>query len=340
MYAYQFDISNKNTSLIRVEKPIPVPGPGEVRVRIVAASLNYRDLIIADFAKAGHIPSDRIAGSDAAGVVDATGSGVTTFQTGERVVVSYFLAWLNGAFRSHYMASSLGGDTTDGVLAEYIVVPAASLVSIPDFLSFTQAATLPCAAVTAWHGLVVRAGLTANDTVVIPGTGGVALFALQIVKAYGARAIVLSSTEEKLARAYALGADQGINYRQIKEWENEVLALTDGEGASIVLELGGADTVQQSINCLGAGGRIVQIGVLSGFGARPNLDRLQALNADILGVVVGSREHLQQVAAFFAHHQLQPVIDSVFAFDDVLNALEHLREKGHIGKIVVQVSDS
>jgi len=339
MHVYQFEVSPTGADSILAERIIPQPGVGEVRVRIAAVSLNYRDLILSDFAKAGQIPAQRIIGSDAAGVIDALGSGVGSHQIGERVAISYFLEWLKGPFLSRYMSSALGGDSTDGVLAEYIVVPATALVTIPDSLSFAEAATLPCAAVTAWHGLVVRAGLSSNDTVVIPGTGGVALFALQIVKAFGARAIVLSSTEEKIERARALGADDVINYRNVTDWEREVLALTDGQGASIVLELGGADTIQQSLNCLAPAGRIVQVGVLSGFGARPNMDRLQSLNADILGIVVGSRQHLADVTEFFAQHQLRPVIDSVFSFEDLPKAFSHLREKGHIGKVVVQVAE-
>lgn len=339
MYAYQFNTAGTDTKFTLAEKSIPEPGPTEVRVRIEAVSLNYRDLIMADLASAGSLPRDRIPGSDAAGIIDALGANVDSYKLGERVMVSYFLDWLDGPFRSQYMPSSLGGDATDGVFAEYIVVPAAALVSIPDSLSFIEAATLPCAAVTAWHGLVVRAGLNNKDTIVIPGTGGVALFALQMAKAFGAQSIVLSSTEEKLKQAYALGAAIGINYKKTPEWEHEVLAKTDGQGASLVLELGGADTIQQSLDSLAAGGRIVQVGVLTGFSARPNMDRLQSLNADILGIVVGSKQHLVQVAEFYKEHKLHPVIDQVFSFKELNQAFVHMRDKGHVGKIVVQVRE-
>jgi len=255
-------------------------------------------------------------------------------------VISYFLNWLQGSFRSQYMPSSLGGDATDGVFAEYIVVPASALVSIPDTLSFIEAATLPCAAVTAWHGLVIRAGLNNKDTIVIPGTGGVALFALQIANATGAKTIVLSSSEEKLQYAYKLGADIGINYKKFPQWEHEILAQTDGVGASIVLELGGANTIQQSLNSLAAGGRLVQVGVLTGFSAQPNMDRLQSLNADILGIVVGSKQHLAEVAEFYKQHKLHPIVDQVFPFKELNQAFAHLKGQGHIGKVVVQVENN
>lgn len=339
MHAYQFNTAKNSTDPVLVARPVPVPGPGEVRVQVAAVSLNYRDFIIAGMAQAGAVPGDRIVASDAAGVVDAIGEGVQSYQPGSRVAISYFLAWQDGPFLSRYMPSALGGDATDGVLAEYVVVPAAALVPIPDGLSFTEAATLPCAAVTAWHGLVVRAGLTSQDTVLIPGTGGVGLFALQIAKGFGARTIVLSSTDEKLARVRTLGADVGINYRNTPDWEHEVLALTEGQGASIVLELGGADTIERSLASLAPAGRIVQVGVLTGFGARPNMDRLQSLNADIYGIVVGSRQHLAEVSAFYAQHALHPVVDRVFGFSEVAQAYAHLRAKGHMGKVVVQVAE-
>jgi NADPH:quinone reductase-like Zn-dependent oxidoreductase len=339
MHAYQLDALPGSTDPVLVERLVPEPGLGEVRVRIAAVSLNYRDFIIAALAQSGTVPRGRIPVSDAAGVVDALGTGVQSHQLGERVAISYFLAWQEGPFLSRYMPSALGGDSTEGVLAEYVVVPAAALVSIPDSLSFIEAATLPCAAVTAWHGLVVRAGLTSRDTVLIPGTGGVGLFALQIAKALGARTIVLSSSDEKLARAHALGMDIGINYRKLPDWEHEVLARTDGKGASIVLELGGADTIEQSLACLAPAGRIVQVGVLTGSGARPNMDRLQSLNADILGIVVGSTQHLAEVTAFYAQHRLHPVVDRVFSFEEVPQAYAYLRAKGHMGKVVVQIAE-
>jgi len=253
-------------------------------------------------------------------------------------MVSFFLAWQDGAFLSRYMSSALGGASSDGVLAEYVVVPAAALVQIPENMNFVEAATLPCAAVTAWHGLVVRAGLGSRDTVVIPGTGGVALFALQISKARGARSILLSSSDDKLKQVRALGASEVINYRDVPAWEREVLARTGGDGASVVLELGGTDTYQRSLDCLAPAGRIIQVGGLTGSGARPNLDRLQSLNADILGVTVGSTQHLIEVAEFYAEQGIRPIVDRVFGFNDAPQAYAHLRGKAHVGKVVVEVA--
>jgi NADPH:quinone reductase-like Zn-dependent oxidoreductase len=235
------------------------------------------------------------------------------------------------------MSSALGGTATDGVLAETIISPEHSLVAIPAHLSSEQAATLPCAAVTAWHALVPRAGLKAGDTLLVQGTGGVALFGLQFGVALGARVIVISSSDEKLARAKALGAAALINYRSTPAWDQAVIAETDGRGATCVLELGGPDTYDRSLRAVAAGGKIAQIGVLTGFGPQPNLGRLQALNADILGITVGSVAHFEAMNAFLGKHRIEPIIDRVFAFDDAEQAYDRLRSGAHVGKVVVRI---
>jgi NADPH:quinone reductase-like Zn-dependent oxidoreductase len=209
------------------DSPIPEPGPGEVRIRIVAASLNYRDLLIIDGGADGSLDG-RIPLSDASGFVDALGDSVRGLSVGDRVIVSFFRDWISGPFKTRYLPTSFGGRSTDGVLAEFVTVPAAALVAVPDHLTLQEAATLPCAAVTAWHGLVARANLRAGDTLLIQGTGGVALFGLQFAVALGARAIVLSSSNEKLERARALGATDLINYRERPAWHEAVLDLTGG----------------------------------------------------------------------------------------------------------------
>ena len=221
------------------------------------------------------------------------------------------------------MASALGGSTADGMLAEYVVLPEGALVAVPAHLSSVEAATLPCAAVTAWHGLVTRGGMRSGDTLLVQGTGGVALFGLQFARAVGARAIVLSSSDEKLEHAKALGGSILINYRETREWD------------VAILELGGSGTYDRSVRSVASGGKIVQIGVLTGFGPKPDLARLQMENADIIGVTVGSVEHFTAMNAFLTQQAIRPVIDDVFGLDDVAQALTHLRRQAHFGKIVV-----
>jgi NADPH:quinone reductase-like Zn-dependent oxidoreductase len=249
------------------------------------------------------------------------------------VATCFFRDWISGPFHSHYVA--LGGNAVDGVLAEFVVLPEDALVAPPGHLSSVEAATLPCAAVTAWQALFVRSTLGPEDTLLVQGTGGVALFGLQFAKAVGARVIVLSSSDDKLARARTMGADILINYRSTPDWDRSVLEQTDGKGATRILELGGPDTYQRSINAIAAGGKIAQIGVLTGFSPKPDLGRLQSVNADILGITVGSREHFEAMSTFIARHQLKPVIDRTFVFDDAPAAYDYLRSARHFGKVAL-----
>jgi len=283
-------------------------------------------------------PRHRVPLSDAAGRIDATGPGVAGWEIGDRVAIAFFRDWISGPFRSRYMASAFGGRATDGLLAEYVIVPADALVLAPVGFSSEQAAALPCAAVTAWHGLIVRGSVAAGDTVLIQGTGGVALFALQFAVALKARVIILSSCDAKLAQARDLGASDLINYRTTPDWDRVVRQRTDDEGVSHVLELGGPETYTRSLHSLAAGGRIVQIGVLTGFGPKPDLGPLQSLNADIIGVTVGSVEHFRTMTAFVEQHRLLPVIDRVFAYEDVAGAYAYLRKGQHFGKVVIRLS--
>ncbi len=225
----------------------------------------------------------------------------------------------------------------NGTLAEYIVLPATALVCVPEHLSSIEAATLPCAGVTAWHGLVTRGAMGEGDTVLIQGTGGVALFGLQFAAARGARAIVISSSNEKLARAEALGASILINYRETPDWDVALMKATDGQGASHILELGGPGTYDRSLRSVASGGKIVQIGVLTGFGPKPDLARLQWENADIIGVTVGSVEHFAAMNHFLAQNAMSPVVDRIYGFDEVPEAFARLRAGLHFGKIVVKL---
>ena len=336
MKVYRYENRSGAGAIALTEASMPEPGPGEVRLHIQAASINYRDLLMLAAAGEG-VLDGRIPLSDGAGIIDAVGPGTERWHSGDRVAASFFRRWVAGPFRASYMATALGGRMTDGVLAEYVLLPETALVAIPEHLSFAEAATLPCAAVTAWHGLVTRAGMKAGDTLLVQGTGGVALFGLQFAVALGADVILLSSSDDKLARAKAMGASVLVNYRQTPEWDVTVMEATNGRGASHILELGGPDTYNRSVRSVASGGKIVQIGVLSGFGPTPNLARLQSENADIIGVTVGSVEHFGAMNAFLTEYALHPVIDQTLAFDDAPQAFIQLRNEAHFGKIVINV---
>jgi NADPH:quinone reductase-like Zn-dependent oxidoreductase len=218
-----------------------------------------------------------------------------------------------------------------------LVIEASALVAVPEHLSLAEAATLPCAGLTAWHALFERGRLKSGDTVLVQGTGGVALFGLQLASAAGARVIVTSSSDDKLARARALGAWQTINYRRTPDWDRVALDLTAGRGVDHILELGGPATYERSINAVAPGGQIAQIGVLTGFGAQPNLLPLQFKNASINGICVGSVEQFQRLNRFMSEKQLHPVIDQSFGFEQVPEAYEHLRSAAHFGKLVIEL---
>jgi NADPH:quinone reductase-like Zn-dependent oxidoreductase len=320
-------------TLNQTTKSVTELSPTQILIKVRAASLNYRDLLTmgdADGTRDGLSPL-----SDAAGVVAAIGSAVTRWTIGDRVSPNFFPAWLGGAFSPVHLSNALGGGQTDGVLSEYLVIDETAAVAIPDHLSFVEAATLPCAGVTAWHGLFERGQLQAGETVLVQGTGGVALFGLQLAVAQGARVIVTSSSDAKLERATALGAWKVINYKTHPDWDQAVMALTDGHGVDHILELGGPDTYDRSIAAIAPGGRIAQIGVLSGFGAQPNLTPLQFKNASINGICVGSVAHFERLNAFMAEHAIHPIVDEVFAFDEAPLAYDRLRAAGHFGKIAI-----
>lgn len=336
MKAYHLDGHAGVGRLVRADVEKPEPAHGEVRIRVEAVSLNYRDLLILDAAAQGGL-NGRVPLCDGAGVVDAVGSGVAQWRVGDRVAAGYFRDWISGPFESGYISSALGSRTLDGMLTEYIVLPETALVAVPDHLSSVEAATLPCAAVTAWHGLVTRGGLGKGDILLVQGTGGVALFGLQFAVALGARAIVISSSNEKLARAKTLGASILINYRDTPGWDVAVMTATDGKGASHILELGGPGTYDRSLRSVASGGKIIQIGVLTGFGPKPDLARLQWENADIVGVTVGSIDHFTAMNRFLADHEIHPVVDRIYGFDEAPDAFARLRSGAHVGKIVIRL---
>ncbi|MBS7702988.1 zinc-dependent alcohol dehydrogenase family protein [Chelatococcus asaccharovorans] len=333
--AYRLVPTDGGSRLNQVEDAAPVPGQGDVLVRVEAASLNYRDLLVLR-GQLGAVREGLVPLSDGAGRVVATGKSVTRWREGDRVAPIFYRDWVAGPYREAYGRAALGGGDTDGVLADLITVPEASLVRIPDELSFEEAATLPCAALTAWQALMVRGGIAAGDTLLVQGTGGVALFGLQIASTVGARTIVLSSSDEKRKRAEALGAFATVNYRTTPDWDVAVRELTDGLGVSHILELGGPDTFDRSLRALAAWGHIAQIGVFTGFGPRSNLIRLQQINGTIDGINVGSAEQFEAMNAFLVEHRIKPVIDRSFAFDEAGAAYDELASGRHFGKLVVR----
>lgn len=332
MRGYILEGAGGDRRLKLVDRPVQALGARDVRVRVRAVSLNYRDLLVwNDPNAAGPIPL-----SDGAGEIAEVGSDVTKWRLGDRVMPQFFSDWSDGPFDVAYRASALGGSTADGLLAEEIVLADHALVSIPDALTFEQAATLPCAGVTAWAGLT-RARLRAGDVLLVQGTGGVSMFGLQIASALRARTIVLSSTPDKCSRAQSLGAWATVNYGTQPDWDVAVRALTEGRGVSHVLEVGGPETYQRSIASLAAQGAIVQVGVLSGFGPKPDLSSIAVLNARIVGVNVGSGADLSALADFIVAHQIEPIIDTIYDFEHASDAYAFMRGGHHFGKIVVRI---
>ena len=315
--------------------PDPEPGAGEILVRVRAVSLNYRDLMIARGEAGLKNLEGLVPASDGAGEVVAVGDGVSRFKTGDRVAGTFFQGWHDGRFEHAYHAGALGG-TASGMMAELVVLDEGGAVAIPDHLSFEEAATLPCAAVTAWHSLVGRGQLQAGQTVLCLGTGGVSIFGLQIAAAFGAEVVITSSSDEKLERARALGATHLINYRTNPDWDEEVRKLTSKRGVDHVIEVGGGGTLQKSLNSAAASGSIALVGVLTGFGGPDGgLFPLVTRNASIHGIYVGSRAHFEALNSFLSKHKLHPVIDCSFALKDAAQAYAYQASGAHLGKIVV-----
>ncbi|SNR34488.1 MULTISPECIES: zinc-dependent alcohol dehydrogenase family protein [Hymenobacter] len=314
----------------------PIVYDHEVKIQVKAVSLNFRDWALANgwFGYPGEkLPF--IPFSDAAGVVTEVGTSVTKFQPGDRVAVNFFPDWHDGAFSTDKTARSLGG-STDGVLAEYVSFPEAAVVKVPDSFSFEEAAAFPCAGVTAWHSLIVAAQLRPTDTVLLQGTGGVSIFGLQLAKLMGAQTIITSSSDEKLAQAQALGADQLINYKTTPNWEEEVRTLTQGRGATYVVEVAGQ--LARSIKALQPGGTIFQIGAVGGPNDEaPNLGMLPINTQRLQGIYVGSTQMLSDLFTAFDRNNLKPIISKTFGFDQAKEALAFMGSGSHFGKIVVQV---
>jgi len=324
-------------SLVLAERRDPVPGPRQVLLRVRAVSLNYRDLLVVKGSYYPKQPLPLIPLSDALGDVLGIGDGVTRVKVGDRVSPIFCQKWLAGPASRAKLLSALGGPL-DGTLAEQMIVDEEGLVKVPDHLSDEEAATLPCAAVTAWSALVEQGGLRAGDTLLTLGTGGVSIFALQIAKRLGARVIVTSSSDAKLERAKSLGADEIVNYQATPDWDRKVKELTGGVGADHVLEVGGGGTFAKSVRAVRVAGQISLIGVLSGNTTEVNLAPILMQNIRVQGVIVGSRETFEGLNRAVGLHRLRPVVDRVFPFAEARQAFEHMAGQGHFGKIVLRVA--
>jgi NADPH:quinone reductase-like Zn-dependent oxidoreductase len=337
MKAFQLHGQSGPESLRLVEILEPRPGPGQILIRVRANALNYRDLMIAD-GRYGKINLPLVPLSDGAGEIVAVGEGVTRWQAGDRVAGTFFQGWTSGAYRREILGTALGG-ALGGMLAEFVVLSETGVVAIPPQLSFAEAATLPCAGVTAWHALVARGRVGAHETVLLLGTGGVSLFALQIARLHGARTIITSGSEEKLARARALGADATINYRTQPEWDEEVFRLTQKQGVDHVVEVGGTGTFPKSLRSLAANGQVHVVGGVSGFTSDVSLREILGRLATINGIFVGSREMFEAFNRAIVQNGIKPVIDRIFPFADAAAAYRHLQSGAHFGKVVISSGD-
>jgi NADPH:quinone reductase-like Zn-dependent oxidoreductase len=335
MKLYEIRETKGIESVVKVEREVPKPGLGEVLIRVHAVSLNYRDLLIAQgrYARAMKLPL--IPMSDGAGEVVDTGAGVTRVKRGDRVAGIFMQGWLNGDVSASVARTSLGG-SIDGMFAEYVVLPQDGVVIVPSHLSYEEAAALPCAGVTAWNALtswMFKPGIS----VLAQGTGGVSIFALQFAKLAGARVIVTSSSDDKLRKAADMGATGLINYRTTPNWDQKVIELTNGTGVDHIVEVGGPGTLGRSMNAVRVGGRISVIGLLTGGEGTVNPMPILGKQIQVQGIFVGSREMFEAMNSAMALHQLRPVIDRVFSFDEAHDAMRYMESGAHFGKVVIRV---
>jgi NADPH:quinone reductase-like Zn-dependent oxidoreductase len=321
-------------SLTLVERPDPTPGPRQVLVRVHATSLNYRDLLTVEATYSRAAPkADLIPLSDGAGEVVAVGPGVSRVKTGDRVAGCFMQKWIGGAIDESAQASAMGG-AIDGMLTEMAVLEEDGVVKLPAGLSFEEGATLPCAAVTAWHALVEIGNLKAGDIVLIQGSGGVSIFALQFAKMAGARVIATSSSAAKAERLKEMGAEAVIDYRATPDWDQEAMKLTGGRGADVIVEVGGAGTLPRSFTAARLGGRIAVIGLLTGMAQIDPMPILRR-NLRVQGLYVGSKQMFESMNRAIEAGSLKPVIDKVFPFAQAKEAYRHLKSQSHFGKIVI-----
>jgi NADPH:quinone reductase-like Zn-dependent oxidoreductase len=332
MKAYELRNDAGAMKLAIVDRPQPAPAAGEVVVRMRAASLNYRDLMIGKTPRTAPL----VPLCDGAGEVAEVGAGVTALKPGDRVASTYFQDWISGPLTAGVFRTVLG-QAIDGVLAEYVVLKEHGVVRVPAHLSFEEAATLPCAGLTAWQALVTEGRIKPGDTVVVMGTGGVSIFALQFALMAGARVIATTGSDAKIERLKALGASAVINYKTTPEWDKPVLELTGGGGADHVVEIGGAGTLPRSLRAVRHGGFISLIGILGGFGEKFNPGAIITKGVRLQGIFVGSQEMFEDMNRAIARNTMRPVIDRTFQFEEAAAALALLESGGHFGKVCIRV---
>jgi NADPH:quinone reductase-like Zn-dependent oxidoreductase len=333
MRAYQLK-SKGLDGLTQVELPQPKPGPRQVLVKVAACSLNYRDLAIASGNYRAPTKENVIPLSDGAGEVAEIGPGVTHFKVGDKVAGNFTQRWYGGQPAPENGNYALGG-TADGMLAEYVVLEEQGTVKLPPHLSVQEGATLPCAGVTAWHAVVEYGWTKAGNSVLVQGTGGVSIFALQFAHALGAEVVATSSSDEKLAQAKKLGARHLINYKTTPEWDKRAVELTGG-GVDLVVEVGGAGTFPRSLGAIKPGGKVGMIGVLTAGESNPLL--ILAKRANVQGIGVGSTQMFEAMNRAIAANGIKPVIDKVFPFADAKAAYQHLQSAKHVGKVVISLA--
>src|SRR5215469_6662992 len=332
MKAYELRNESGTTALAIVERPRPSPSPGEVLVRMRAASLNYRDILISKIPRSAPL----VPLCDGAGEVVEAGPGVTRVKVGDRVAGTYFQDWVSGPLGPNVFRTVLG-QTIDGVLAEYVTFKEHGAVQIPAHLSFEEAATLPCAGLTAWQALITEGHIKAGDTVVVMGTGGVSIFALQFALLCGARVIATTGSHSKMERLRALSASAVINYKTNPEWDKQVLELTGGTGADHVVEVGGAGTLPRSLRAVRHGGFISLIGVLGGAGEKFSPGSIILKGIRLQGIFVGSTEMFEDMNRAVATAGMRPVIDRTYQFEEASKALAFLESGKHFGKVCIRV---
>jgi len=323
--------------LLPAERTAPEPKAREVLIRLRAVSLNYRDLLVVQGKYNPHLKLPRVPISDGAGEVVAVGAEVTEWKPGDRVVAPFFPDWIEGNPTAAKSASALGGDV-DGLLREFATIRADALLPVPEHLSFEHAATLPCAAVTAWNGLFVTGKLQPGQTLLLQGTGGVSLFGLQFGLLAGATTILISSSEAKLERARAMGAHHTINYKAEPDWDKRVREITAGRGVDLTLEVGGTGTLGKTLRATGHGGRVSLIGVLSGIAGDVPIGPILHKAITVSGIYVGSKTMFAAMNRAIVQHRLEPTIDRTFSFEESVEAFRHLESGQHFGKVVIQIN--
>jgi NADPH:quinone reductase-like Zn-dependent oxidoreductase len=332
-----YELQNRGglDNVVRAERANPTPGPGQVLLKMKACSLNYRDLLVAKGGYGAPPPTGRIPLSDGVGEVIELGAGVSRVKVGDRVCGAFMQGWLGGRIPIEAPLTALGG-AIDGMLAEYVVLSEEGVVKVPAHLTDDEAASLPCAAVTAWNALVCQGEMKAGDTVVCLGTGGVSMIALAFAKMNGANVIVTSSSDEKLAVAKKLGADEVINYKAIPDWDKAVIERTGGRGADIVVEVGGSGTLSKSINAARLGGTVSLIGVIAGTGGEINTAAILRRHIRVQGIYVGSREMFEEMNRAIEVNKMRPAIGRNFGFEEAGAAYRYLESAVHTGKVTVK----